>query len=124
MTTDLIAEATKETFRPLVAEGTVLVDVWGPDCQPCLRLMPHVEKLAEDSGGHLRVVKLEAPKARRLCMELKVMGLPAFLLFRNGNEVARINGPQVTADALTAWLSENTDTDADTDADTNTKESA
>ena len=104
---DLVAQATKENFRDLVAEGQVLVDVWGPDCQPCLRMMPFVEKLAEDSGGSLRVVKLEAPKARRLCMELKVMGLPAFLLFRNGEEVARINGPQVTEDGLTTWLEEN-----------------
>ena len=107
MTTDLVSEATKETFRDLVAEGQVLVDVWGPDCQPCLRLMPHVETLAEDSGGTLRVVKLEAPTARRLCMELKVMGLPAFLLFRDGEEVARINGPQVTPDALTDWFETN-----------------
>jgi len=107
MTTDLVTEATKETFRDLVAEGQVLVDVWGPDCQPCLAMMPHVEKLAEDSGGTLRVVKVEAPKARRLCMELKVMGLPAFLLFRDGAEVARINGPQVSAEALTSWLDEN-----------------
>lgn len=107
MTTDLVTEATKENFRELVADGQVLVDVWGPDCQSCLRLMPHVEKLAEDSGGALRVVKLEAPKARRLCMELKVMGLPAFLLFRDGDEVARINGPQVTEDALTNWIDEN-----------------
>ena len=107
MTTDLVSEATKENFRDLVAEGQVLVDVWGPDCQPCLRLMPHVEKMAEDSGGTLRVVKLEAPKARRLCMELKVMGLPAILLFRDGEEVARINGPQVTAEALLAWFEDN-----------------
>ncbi len=107
MTTDLVTEATKDTFHDLVAEGQVLVDVWGPDCKPCLRLMPHVEKLAEDSGGSLRVVKLEAPKARRLCMSLKVMGLPAFLLFRDGEEVARINGPQVTEDALTEWLETN-----------------
>jgi thioredoxin-like negative regulator of GroEL len=107
MSADLISEATKETFRDLVAEGQVLVDVWGPDCQPCLAMMPTVEKLAEESGGSLRVVKLEAPKARRLCMELKVMGLPAFLLFRDGQEVARINGPQVNADALTTWLDDN-----------------
>ena len=52
------------------------------------------------------MVKLEAPKARRLCMELKLMGLPAFLLFRDGEEVARINGPQVTAESLTNWLEE------------------
>jgi len=107
VTTDLVTEATKETFRDLVAEGQVLVDVWGPDCKPCLAMMPHVEKMAEDSGGALRVVKVEAPKARRLCMELKVMGLPAFLLFRDGAEVARINGPQVSAEALTAWLEDN-----------------
>ena len=104
---ELVAEATKENFRDLVAEGQVLVDVWGPECQPCLRMMPHVEKMAEESGGSLRVVKLEAPKARRLCMELKVMGLPAFLLFRDGEEVARINGPQVNEDALTKWYEEN-----------------
>ncbi|CAN5748444.1 thioredoxin domain-containing protein [soil metagenome] len=104
-----MAEATKENFRELVADGQVLVDVWGPDCASCLALMPHVEKLAGDSGGSLRVVKLEAPKARRLCMELQLMGLPAFLLFRDGAEVARINGPQITADALTAWLEQNQD---------------
>jgi len=107
VSSDIVTEATKETFRDLVAEGQVLVDVWGPDCQPCLRLMPHVEQMAEGSGGELRVVKVEAPKARRLCMELKVMGLPAFLLFRDGEEVARINGPQVTAEALTEWLETN-----------------
>jgi len=107
MTTDLIADATKESFRDLVAGGQVLVDVWGPDCQPCLALLPHIEKLAEDRAATLKVVKLEAPKARRLCMELRVMGLPAFLLFRDGEEVARINGPQVSANALTAWLDAN-----------------
>ena len=107
--TDLVAEATRENFRDLVAEGQVLVDVWGPDCQPCLRMMPYVERLAEESGGSLKVVKLQADKARRLCMELKVMGLPAFLLFRDGEEVARINGPQVTEDGLTKWLAQNKD---------------
>ena len=100
-----LAEATKDNFKELVAEGLVLVDVWGPDCRPCVALNPHVEKIAEENPD-VQVVKLEAPKARRLCMELKVRGLPAFLLFRDGEEVARINGPQVSADALTAWLDE------------------
>lgn len=111
---ELVAEATRENFRDLVADGQVLVDVWGPDCQSCLAMMPHVEKMAEDSGGSLRVVKLEAPKARRLCMEMKVMGLPAFLLFRDGAEVARINGPQVTPESLTKWFEENKDTTKET----------
>jgi thiol-disulfide isomerase/thioredoxin len=100
-----VAEATREDFRDLVAEGLVLVDVWGPSCAICLALMPHVEALA-DQRDDLRVVKLEAPKARRLCIELRVMGLPAFLLFRDGEEVARLAEPDLEPARLKAWLDE------------------
>ena len=100
-----VTEATRDDFFGLVADGTVLVDVWGPACQPCLALAPHVEALAERRND-LRVVKLEAPKARRICMELKLMGLPAFILFRNGEEVARLAGPDVNAERLDGWLDE------------------
>ena len=101
-----VAEATKETFRDLVAEGTTLVDVWGTECQPCMALMPFVERLAEERAGEVKVVKLEAPRARRLCIEMRVMGLPAFLLFQDGEEVARINGADLTESKLQAWLDE------------------
>jgi thioredoxin 1 len=100
-----VVEATKDDFRDLVADGVVLVDVWGPSCAPCLALMPHVETLADTRSG-LRVVKVEAPKARRLCLELKVMGLPAFLLFRDGQEVARLAEPDLGPARLESWLDE------------------
>jgi len=100
-----MTEATKENFRDLVAEGVVLVDVWGPSCQPCIALNPHVEKLAE-ANPDVRVVKLEAPKARRVCIDLKVMGLPAFLVFKDGEEVARLSDPQLSADKFNAWVEE------------------
>jgi thioredoxin 1 len=54
-------------------------------------------------------VKLEAPKARRVCMELRLMGLPAFLLYRDGQEVGRITDPNLTADQLDEWLERSTD---------------
>lgn len=98
-----IVEATRETFRDLVNAPLVLVDVWGPSCQQCLALMPAVEQLAA-SRPELVVVKLEAPKARRLCIELKVMGLPAFLLFASGQEIARLAAPDLDADSLERWL--------------------
>lgn len=101
--------ATKENFRDLVSDGLVLVDVWGPDCRPCMALLPEVERLAGERP-ELGVVKLEAPKARRLCMELRVMGLPAFVLFHNGDEVSRINGADITPDKLEAWLDESAPT--------------
>jgi thioredoxin-like negative regulator of GroEL len=104
----VVAEATRDNFKDLVAEGTVLVDVWGPDCQPCLALNPHVEKLAEAHAGELKVVKLEAPKARRLCMSMGLMGLPVFLVFKNGEEVDRIGGPDANTPAqVTAFVEKN-----------------
>jgi thioredoxin-like negative regulator of GroEL len=101
-----LQEVTKDNFRELVSEGTTLVDMWGPDCTTCLALMPDVERIAEEKQN-VKVVTLEAPKARRLCMELKVMGLPAFLLFRDGEEVSRLAGPSLSAPALEKWLDEN-----------------
>lgn len=101
-----VIEATKENFRDLVGEGTTLVDVWGPDCSPCLAMMPFIEALAEERAGELDVVKLEAPKARRLCIDLRVMGLPAFLLFRDGEEIGRINGAALNEDKVRQWLAE------------------
>ncbi len=101
-----LPEVTKDNFRELVSEGTTLVDMWGPDCTTCLALMPDVERIAEEKQD-VKVVTLEAPKARRLCMELKVMGLPAFLLFRDGEEVSRLAGPSLSAAALEEWLDEN-----------------
>jgi len=99
-----LTEATRENFRELVAEGTTLVDVWGPDCQPCLAMMPFIERMAEERSDELKVVKLEAPKARRLCIELRLMGLPAFVLFRDGEEVGRINGATLTEAKVQEWL--------------------
>ncbi len=98
-----VAEVTKENFGDLTAQGTVLIDVWGPQCVPCVALTPHVERLAEERPD-LQVAKLEAPKNRRLCIDMKIMGMPAFLLFRDGAEVARLSDPELTPEALTDWL--------------------
>jgi thioredoxin-like negative regulator of GroEL len=103
-----VADATTENFRDLVSEGTVLVDVWGPACVPCVALAPHVEQLAEDRPD-LSVVKLEAPKARRTCIELRVMTMPTFLLFRDGEELARISDPELSPGKLHEWLDETLD---------------
>ncbi|HET9720824.1 MAG TPA: thioredoxin family protein [Solirubrobacteraceae bacterium] len=109
-----VLAATRESFRELVASGLTLVDVWGPDCRPCLALMPHVESIAAREQG-LRVVKLEAPKARRLCIELKVHGLPTFLLMQEGQEIARLSAPALAPRQLDAWLARELKTHAASD---------
>jgi thioredoxin 1 len=99
-----LVEATKETFSELVGSGLALVDVWAESCHPCVALTPHMASIAS-TNPDLTVVKLDASKARRLCMSLQVRGLPTLLLFRDGQEVARISEPNLTPEQVDAWLS-------------------
>ncbi len=94
----MAVEATPDTFGNLVADGNVLVDFWGPRCQPCLALMPAVEALEAAYHGRLRLVKVNAPENRDVCRELKVIGLPTYVLYRNGAEVERLTGNPSRAD--------------------------
>ena len=88
----MATEATEESFASLTVEGKVLVDFWGPRCQPCLALMPAVEALEEEAAGAFRVVKVDSTKNLGICRQLKVLSLPTFIVMKDGEEVARLTG--------------------------------
>ena len=85
-------EATVETYQGHTAEGSVLVDFWGPRCQPCLAMMPTIAKLEEEAGGVVRVVKVNSAENRDICRELRVFGLPTYVLLKDGEELERLSG--------------------------------
>jgi thioredoxin 1 len=93
-------EATVETFDELTDEGEVLVDIWGPQCQPCLALMPSVEALEGTYGDRVRFVKVNAPENRKICRDLRVAGLPAYVTMRDGVEVERLTSNATTPDQI------------------------
>ena len=47
-----------------------LVDFWGPQCQPCLALMPAIERLEKDYAGRVKVAKVNAVENRMLCAKV------------------------------------------------------
>lgn len=102
---------TKENLEKEVheSEKPVLVDVWGPSCQPCLALMPSVEELSAKYGDKVKFVKLNSAENRRLCINMRVIGLPSFLIFKDGKEVARISGNDVTKESIENLVLENVD---------------
>jgi len=97
-------EATVDTFEELAANGPVLVDIWGPQCQPCLALMPAVETLAERYGDRVRFLSVNAPDNRKVCRDLRVAGLPAYLTMRDGVEVERLTSNGTTPDQIEAAI--------------------
>jgi thioredoxin 1 len=101
---DAMIEATVDTFEAAAREGNVLVDIWGPDCQPCIALMPAVDTLAERYRDRVRFVKVNAPENRKVCRDLRVAGLPAYLTMRDGVEVERLTGNGTTAEQIEAAI--------------------
>ena len=91
-------EVNSDTFENEVvsADVPVLVDFWGPSCGPCLALMPQVEEMESKYSEKLKIVKIDASKNRRLCLNLRVLGLPTFLVYKEGQEVERLNGENLT----------------------------
>ncbi len=96
-------DATVETFKDVTSAGNVLVDFWGPRCQPCLQMMPTVAKLEEDAGGAVRVVKVNSAENREICRELRVFGLPTYVLLRDGEELERLSGEVTRSDLERAF---------------------
>ncbi len=54
--------------------------------------MPQVEALGVTYAGKVKMTKVEAPKNRRLCLDLKVLSLPTFLFYKDGKELDRLSG--------------------------------
>lgn len=105
-----LPEVNTQTFpeQVLQSDKPVLVDFWGPRCQPCIALMPAVEALAQEHAERLKVVKVNANARENweLCRTQSVMGLPAYLIFRDGKEVKRIAGANVTRETLVEAIGE------------------
>lgn len=70
----------------------VLVDFTAVWCGPCKRLDPEVERLNAEWAGAVKVVKLDVDQNPGIAGQLGVLGIPALILFKNGQPVERLQG--------------------------------
>jgi len=99
-------EINKDNYHEIVSDASLptIVDFWGPKCVRCIELMPTMEALAEEHKDKMRLIKLDTTGNRRLCMGLRLMSLPAFLFYRDGEEISRVSGDQITEDDLRRYV--------------------
>jgi thioredoxin 1 len=69
----------------LSATQPVLVYFWATWCGPCRLTAPLIEKIAEEYGDRIKVVKLEIDPNPESVAKYKVEGVPAFRCFQNGD---------------------------------------
>lgn len=89
-----VSEITDATFKSEVVDSSVpvLIDFWGPNCAPCKAIAPHIETLAGESSGRLKVVKLNIHENMKTAMAYKILAMPTFVVIKGGREVARQQG--------------------------------
>jgi thioredoxin 1 len=99
---EMVIELNRDNYEEVTGEKgqVVLVDFWGPKCAPCLALMPAVAELEKQYEGRVKITKLDSTGNRMLCAKLRVMGLPTFIIYKDGDEKERLSGEGLTIETI------------------------
>ncbi len=84
--------------------GTVLVEFWAAWCGYCRMVEPVVNDLASWRAGRMKVVKIDVDAESSLARRFSVRATPTFILYRNGTQVARMDGAPKEKIDLVQWV--------------------
>ncbi len=85
----------------------VVVDYWAPWCGPCRIAGPILDGIARGLAGKVLALKVNTDDEPGPSAALGIRGIPTFIIFRDGREVARQSGA-MPAPAMSAWISQHT----------------
>jgi thioredoxin 1 len=88
--------ATETTFEQevLKSDKPVIVDFWAEWCGPCHAVSPILERIVDERGDELRLVKVNIDEEPALAMRFGVQSIPTMILFKDGEAAAFAIGAQ------------------------------
>ena len=84
----------------------VVADFWAPWCAPCRMMAPAFARAARELGARYRLAKLNTDNEQALATRLNIRGIPTFVIFKGGKEVARTSGAMDAAQFID-WVRAN-----------------
>lgn len=76
--------ASKNEFDGFIKDGLVLVDFFADWCMPCIMMAPVMDELGKTFNGKIKVGKINVDENRELSQQFKVVSIPNFILFEDG----------------------------------------
>ena len=97
-----VLTATDSEFETQVlkSDQPVLVDFWADWCTPCHMVSPVVEEIGRDKAGAMTVAKLNVDDNPETARKYNVLSIPTLILFKDGEEKARLIGARPKDDIL------------------------
>lgn len=85
---------TDSNFETEVKESSmpIMVDFYADWCGPCKMMAPLVAELAENYSGKCKIGKCNIDENPELGSKYKIMSIPTFLFFKDGEVVATVMG--------------------------------
>jgi thioredoxin 1 len=78
----------------LQSDKPVIVDFWAEWCGPCHAVSPVLDKIAEERGEELRLVKVNIDEEPALAQKYGIVSIPTIVLFKDGEPAAAAIGAQ------------------------------
>ena len=82
------------TMDEVLESKLALVDLSATWCGPCQMLAPIIEELSDELDGEVDFYNADSDENMELAQEYDIHSIPALLLFKNGEVVARTVGFQ------------------------------
>jgi len=78
----------------LASETPVIVDFWAEWCGPCHAVAPVLDRIVEERGGEVKLVKVNIDEEQALAQRYGIASIPTMILFKNGEPTAAAVGAQ------------------------------